>query len=137
MRSPANPAPTPDVTIAGFEATARAALAAIPEPLRMHLDGVVLRVAEFATAEQLELVGLANRWDLTGLYEGRPLSEQSIWDAGEMPPLVTLFRQPLLREWRDTGVGLEALIRHVVIHEVGHHFGFSDDDMHALEDAAD
>jgi predicted Zn-dependent protease with MMP-like domain len=62
------------------------------------------------------------------------LSERSIWDAGEMPAIVTLFRQPLLLEWRTTGVELDALIAHVVIHEVGHHFGFSDETMERLED---
>jgi predicted Zn-dependent protease with MMP-like domain len=71
---------------------------------------------------------------LSGLYEGRPLSERSIWDAGEMPAIVTLFRQPLLHEWRTTDVELDELITHVVVHEIGHHFGFTDETIHRLED---
>lgn len=113
---------------------ASAALRALPPVFRAQVTDVVVRVEEFATREELEAVGLDDRWDLSGLYEGRPLSERSIWDAGEMPAIVTLFRQPLLREWRETGVRLDDLVRHVVIHELGHHFGFSDETMHLLED---
>ena len=117
-----------------LEAIALAALRALPERFRAQLDDVVVRVEEFATSEQLLSVGLDDRWELSGLYEGRPLSERSIWDAGEMPAIVMLFRQPLLHEWRTTGVQLDELIAHVVIHEIGHHFGFSDETMHRLED---
>jgi len=119
---------------AEMQAMAQLALRALPEPFRSQLDDVVVRVEEYATPEQLAAVGLDDPWDLSGLYEGRPLSERSIWDAGEMPAIVTLFRQPLLLEWRTTGVELDALIAHVVIHEVGHHFGFSDETMERLED---
>jgi predicted Zn-dependent protease with MMP-like domain len=119
---------------AEMEAMAAAALQSLPERFRAQCDDVVIKVEEFATREQLDAVGIEDRWDLTGLYEGRPLSERSIWDAGEMPAVVTLFRQPLLDEWRTTGVRLDDLVTHVVIHELGHHFGFSDDTMHRLED---
>lgn len=98
---------------------------------------MVIKIEEFATREQLDSVDIASRWDLTGLYEGRPIDEQSQWDSGDLPPIISLFRQPLIREWRETGVDFGALIHHVTIHEAGHHFGLSDDDMHALEDAAD
>lgn len=120
-----------------MEVMARAALRAIPPRFRAHLDDVVVRIEEFATREQLASVGLDDQWELSGLYEGRPLSERSIWDAGEMPAIVTLFRQPLLHEWRTTGVELDELVAHVVIHEIGHHFGFSDETMHRLEDGED
>lgn len=116
---------------------ARAALNALPEPFRAQCADVVIKVEEFASAEQLDSVGLDDRWDLSGLYEGRPLSERSIWDANEMPAIVTLFRQPLLHEWRTTGVRLDDLVTHVVVHEIGHHFGFSDETMHRLEDGED
>jgi predicted Zn-dependent protease with MMP-like domain len=93
----------------------------------------VLRVAEFASDEQLAGVGMEDRWELTGLYEGIALPEQSQWDHERMPPVISLFRQPLLAEMEETGVGFAELVRHVVIHEAGHHFGLSDEDMDALE----
>ncbi len=74
---------------------------------------------------------------LTGLYKGVALPDQSQFDHAALPPVITLFRQPLLQEMEDTGVSFTALVRHVVIHEVGHHFGLSDDDMHALEDSVE
>ena len=116
-----------------MDALARDVLATMPEPFRQHCADVVLMVEDFATPEQLASVGLFDRWELSGLYEGRPLPEQSIWQSGEMPPRIWLFRMPLAAEMRARRVSLEALIRHVVIHEAGHHFGFSDEDMHALE----
>lgn len=117
-----------------FERLARDALASLPQPFRDHLGDIVIRVEEFADRETLDALGLADAWELTGLYHGRPLSEQSVWATGDMPPVITLYRAPLLREWRATGVGLEDLITHVVVHEVGHHFGLSDADMHRIED---
>jgi predicted Zn-dependent protease with MMP-like domain len=122
---------------ADLEAMAAAALKALPAQFRDRCADVVVKVEEFATREQLASVGLSDRWELSGLYEGRPLSERSVWDAGEMPAIVTLFRQPLLDEWRATGVRLDELVTHVVVHELGHHFGFSDDTMHRLEDGED
>jgi len=121
---------------AAFEALAHAAFARIPEPFARHLDGVRVTVAEFADEETLAAVGLDDAWDLTGLYHGRSLDQESVWVSGEMPPVITLYRQPLLAEWCETGVTLADLVMHVVIHEVGHHFGLSDGDMHALEDSA-
>ena len=121
----------PDAAV--FEALARAAFMRIPEPFAQHLRDVVVRVEEFAGRETLNALGIADEWGLTGLYHGRPIDQQSIWDATDMPPMITLFRQPLLAEWAETGVGLEELVSHVVIHEVGHHFGLSDADMHAIE----
>jgi len=111
-------------------------MAALPAHFRDHLDGVLVRVEEFADPETLDALGLSDAWDLTGLYHGRPLDERSVWDSGELPPVITLFRQPLLRELTDSGVSLEALVTHVVVHEVGHHFGLSDDDMAEIEDSA-
>lgn len=123
-------------TTAEFAAAAEAVLARLPTQFRRELEDVIVRIEEFASAEQLAAVDLADPWDLTGLYEGVALPDRSQWDAEVLPPVITLFRQPLLAEMEETGVGFEALIRHVVIHEAGHHFGLSDDDMHALEDSA-
>jgi predicted Zn-dependent protease with MMP-like domain len=122
---------------ATIERLARDALARIPEPFASHLADVVLIVEDFADAETLDAMGIEDPFDLTGLYHGRPVGEKSAFDSGGMPDRIHLYRRPLLDEWVDTGVSLEALVYHVVIHEVGHHFGLSDDDMHALEDAAE
>lgn len=119
-----------------IEALARAALARIPEPFASHLADVVLIVEEFADEETLDAMGIEDPFELTGLYHGRPVGDKSVWESGGMPDRIHLYRRPLLDEWCDTGVSLDALITHVVVHEVGHHFGLSDDDMHALEDGA-
>ncbi|WP_086619785.1 metallopeptidase family protein [Erythrobacter tepidarius] len=123
----------PSPSAAEFEQQARKVLRGLPQPFRDHLKDVVLQVAEFASAEQLASVGMEDPYELTGLYEGIALPEQSQWDHERMPPIISLFRQPLLAEMAETGVGFAELVRHVVIHEAGHHFGLSDEDMDALE----
>jgi predicted Zn-dependent protease with MMP-like domain len=119
---------------ATLQCVAERVLTTLPERFREHLGSVVLRVEDFATREQLGSVDLDDRWELSGLYEGVPVPDNSIWSSGELPPRIWLFRRPLIAEMEETGVGLEDLVRHVVIHEAGHHFGFSDEDMHWLED---
>lgn len=121
---------------ATIEAMARAVLARLPEAFARHLGDIVLQVADFAEDEVLDELGIPDPFGLTGLYQGRPLAEKSSSDSGALPDMIFLYRRALLDEWADTGVSLEALVAHVVIHEVGHHFGLSDDDMHALEAAA-
>jgi predicted Zn-dependent protease with MMP-like domain len=118
---------------AALEALAHAAFARIPEPFAQHLVGIRVVVEEFADDDTLAAVGLDDAWELTGLYHGRSMDQESVWSSGEMPPVITLFRQPLLAEWCETGVALNDLVTHVVVHEVGHHFGLSDAQMHALE----
>jgi len=129
FRRPACPSETDDI-----ERLARAALARLPEPFREHLAEILVLVEEFADAETLDALGIDDPWDLTGLYHGRPMAERSNWESGDMPPTITLYRAPLLQEWRETGVELADLVNHVVVHEVGHHFGLSDEDMHRIED---
>lgn len=124
-------APTADE----IEALARAAMARIPQAFRDHMGNVALFVEEFADDATLDAMGIDDPFDLTGLYHGTPLGQKSVSDVGAMPDRITLYRRSLLDEWAATGVTLEALVTHVVVHEVGHHFGLSDDDMHALEDA--
>jgi predicted Zn-dependent protease with MMP-like domain len=119
-----------------IETLARAAIARLPEAFRRHLDGVVLRVEEFADDAMLEELGIDNPFELSGLYTGRPIGQKSVSDYGSLPDMIHLFRRAILDEWIETGVSLEALVAHVLIHEVGHHFGLSDEDMHALERAA-
>jgi predicted Zn-dependent protease with MMP-like domain len=122
---------------ATIERLARAALARIPEPFASHLAEVVLIIDEFADDETLDSLAIEDPLDLTGIYAGQPIGEKSSLDSGRLPDRIHLYRMPILYEWASTGVGLQELVSHVVIHEVGHHFGLSDDDMHALEDAAE
>ena len=118
-----------------IEALALGALARLPTQFRAHLGAVVVQVEDFADAETLAALGIADPFDLTGLYEGVPLGEKSISASGALPDRIRLFREPILDEWiARGGETLEHLVAHVLVHEVGHHFGLSDEDMHALED---
>jgi len=121
---------------AAIERLADRAIARLPEAFRAHLKDVVLRIEEFADEDVLKEFGIEDPFELSGLYSGRSMTEQSSMLSGEMPPMIHLYRRPLLDEWAETGVSLEALVSHVIVHEAGHHFGFSDADMHAIEDAA-
>jgi len=121
---------------AAIEALARAAMARLPGAFRRYLDDVVLRVEDFADDETLDALGIEDPFELSGLYRGRPVGEKSVGDSGALPDMIFLYRRALLDEWVESGETLEALVSHVLVHEVGHHFGLSDDDMHALEQAA-
>ena len=117
-----------------IEALALAALARLPAAFRAHLGGVVLLVEDFADEETLADLGIEDPFDLTGLYEGVPVGEKSIGDSGALPDRIRLFRAPILDEWIARGdETLEHLVAHVLVHEVGHHFGLSDEDIEALE----
>ena len=120
-----------------MEAMARAALARLPAQFREHLGDVVLLVEEFADDTLLAEMEIEDPFELTGVYEGVPLHEKSIADSGRLPDRIRLFRQPILDEWiaREDET-LEHLVAHVLVHEVGHHFGLGDEAMHALEEAA-
>jgi predicted Zn-dependent protease with MMP-like domain len=124
----------PDAAV--IERLARAALARIPEPFAGYLADVVLLVEEVADDATLDEMEIEDPLELTGLYRGRSLREKSSMDSGTMPDEIHLYRHAILYEWVATGVALDALVTNVVVHEVGHHFGLSDDDIHALEDAA-
>ncbi|MCK8458083.1 metallopeptidase family protein [Sphingomonas faeni] len=120
-----------------IEAIARATIARLPEQFAVHLGDIVFAVEEYADDETLAALGLEHPLDLSGLYHGRPLGEKSSMDTATMPDRIVLYRRAILEEWIETGVRLDDLVAHVTIHEIGHHFGLSDDDMHALEDAAE
>ena len=121
-----------------IEAMARAALARLPEQFRVHLGDIVLLVENFADEETLAELGIADPFELTGLYQGLPLGDKSIAHSGTLPDRIRLFRSPILDEWIERGdETLEHLVSHVLIHEVGHHFGLSDEAMHALEEEAE
>ena len=118
-----------------IEAIARAALKALPAPFAESLGDVVLLVEEFADEQTLRDMGIDERFELSGIYEGVPLTERSVEQSGTLPDRIRLFRRPILDEWADGEDTLEHLVAHVLIHEAGHHFGLSDEDMHALEDS--
>jgi predicted Zn-dependent protease with MMP-like domain len=118
-----------------FFATAEAVLAELPDIFAPHVAGLLLSIEDIADAETLADMGIDHPYDLTGLYQGRPLTEKSLDAVDNMPDRVTLYRLPILVEWIETGERLDHLIRHVLIHEIGHHFGFSDADMDAIEAA--
>jgi predicted Zn-dependent protease with MMP-like domain len=119
-----------------IEVIARDTIARLPDLFRAHLGDVVLRIEEFADDATLAALGIEHPLDLSGLYSGRPLGTRSIGDTGAMPDMIFLYRRALLDEWVEGDESLEALVAHVMIHEIGHHFGLSDADMHALEEAA-
>jgi len=118
-----------------MEAIARRALLTLPEPFAGHLRDVVLLIEEFADDETLDSMGIEDPFDLTGIYEGIPLTDRSVDQSGTLPDKIRLFRRPILDEWAGGEDTLEHLVAHVLVHEVGHHFGLSDEDMHALEEA--
>jgi predicted Zn-dependent protease with MMP-like domain len=120
--------------IAAIEEIARAAIAGLPEPFASHLEGVLLVVEDFADDEILASMQIEDPFELTGLYTGRPVGEEP--QSGDTPATIHLFRRPILDEWAGGSDNLEHLVTHVVIHEIGHHFGLSDDAMHAIEGQA-
>jgi predicted Zn-dependent protease with MMP-like domain len=114
-------------------ALAEQALATIPEELRAHVGNVVLRVDDFPDEEVERDMELESPFDLLGLYRGVDLLNKSVSDPRPQIDMIFLYRRPLLDYWCETGEDLAAVVRHVLIHEIGHHFGFSDDDMERLE----
>ena len=120
-----------------FAALAEAAFKALPGNFRSLAGDVVLRVDDFAADEVLDDLGIADPFELTGLYQGVDLGRRSVLDTGVQPSMVFLYRRPILDEWTERGdVSLGELIAHVLVHEIGHHFGLSDDDIHRIEDDA-
>lgn len=108
-------------------------LARLPEDFRQHLHAVAIRVEDFPDDETLSDLDLEDPFDLLGLYRGISMTERSVSDIVHAPDMIFLYRRPLLDYWVETGEPLERVIRHVLVHEIGHHFGFSDADMDAIE----
>ena len=117
-----------------IEAIARAALIGLPSPFADHLRDIVLQVDELAEQQLLADLGIDHPLDLTGVYEGVPIGEKSVDAPSQLPDRIRLFRRAILDEWVEEGEDFEHLIRHILIHEAGHHFGLSDEAMHALEE---
>lgn len=116
------------------QALAEAARAALPEALRPAAKAVAIRVEEFARDEVLDELGIEDAFGLTGLYDGIPLTEKSVMDSPLQPDTIWLYRRALLDEWAERGnVGFAELVGHVLVHEFAHHFGWSDDDIAAID----
>ena len=113
---------------------ARHALSALPEKFASQAKLVALQVEETAHADVLETLGIEDELELTGLYEGVPLPEKSVMDQPNLPDIIYLFRRPILHEWRERGnCSLQELVSHVFVHELAHHFGWSDQDIAQID----
>ncbi len=120
--------------LAQIEAYARAQIEALPPAFLAHARAVVLRVVDFAPDEVLDAMQVEDGFELTGLYEGVPLPEKSAFDAPQGPDVIWLFRRPILDEWAARGdVALKDLVAHVYVHELAHHFGWSDADIARID----
>ena len=120
-------------TVADIVALAERALAAIPEKFTRHARRIAVVVEEMADDETLDDLGIESGYDLTGLYRGTPLNLASVSLTPGQPDMILLYREPILLEWIETGEDLYALVNNVLVHELAHHFGFSDADIEALE----
>ena len=121
-----------------FARLARAAFDALPEPFRKAAGEVVFRIDDFADEQTLKDLEIEDPFELTGLYHGVDIGRREGLGPAPEPSRIFLYRRPILDEWCERGdVGIDDLIAHVLIHEIGHHLGLSDDDIHAIEDDAD
>ncbi len=124
-------------TIDDIEAIAVVAFQSIPDALRARVDGVVIQIHEFPDEETISDMELESPFDLLGLYTGVDLTSKSLTDPGDGIDMIFLYRRPLLDYWAENDVELGDLVRHVLIHEIGHHFGYSDQDMEQIEGMPD
>jgi predicted Zn-dependent protease with MMP-like domain len=124
-------------SIEDIERLAEAAYGRLPETFRQLCEGVVIHVVDFPDEETLREMGAESEFDLLGLFRGRGMAQSGARaDTGVLPNMVWLYRRPLLDYWCEGDDPLGAVVTHVLVHEIGHHFGFSDDDMLAIEEAA-
>lgn len=122
-------------SLADIHALAQAALARLPAGVRAACAGLAIRVDDFADEHTLADLGIEDPFELTGLYDGIALTERSVFDQPVQPDAVWLFRRPILEEWIERGdVALGRLVTHVLVHEIAHHLGWSDDDIRAIDD---
>jgi predicted Zn-dependent protease with MMP-like domain len=129
----AGPARAP--SLADIERLAERAFARLPDAVRTACAGLAIRVEDFASDEVLADMGIEDPFELTGLYEGVALTDRSVLDQPTGPDAVWLFRRPILEEWIERGdVDLGRLVAHVLVHEIAHHLGWSDDDIRTIDD---
>lgn len=124
-------------TLADIDAMAKAALALLPEELKPYTTDVVILTQDFPDEDVCREMDLESPFDILGLYQGTSLADKRIDSSGAMPDMVFIYRRPILDYWCETGEDLGHVVRHVLIHEIGHHFGFSDETMEAIEATAD
>jgi predicted Zn-dependent protease with MMP-like domain len=120
-----------------FEAIAAKAFRQLPQQFRALCEELVIRVEDFPTDEVLNRMKAKNKFQILGLFRGVGVPFRFESAPMRMPNMIWLYRRPILAYWRGRQDTLEAIIAHVLVHEIGHHFGFSDDDMHRIEDRAD
>jgi predicted Zn-dependent protease with MMP-like domain len=124
-------------SLAEFERLAEATYAELPAEFRKLCEGLVLRVDEFADEEVLDHLGAESEFDVLGLFQGRGLAQgEAFAVSGQFPNMVWLYRRPILDYWAEHEEALGAIVRHVLVHEIGHHFGLSDEDMSRIERGA-
>jgi predicted Zn-dependent protease with MMP-like domain len=128
------PLKAPDLAV--FESLAVQAWERLPEEFRALCKDVLIRIDEFPSDEVLETMGIESPFDLLGLYHGVSLDKKSVSDILPTPDMVFLYRRPMLDYWAGGEETLDQLVTHVLVHEIGHHFGLSDADMEAIETAA-
>jgi predicted Zn-dependent protease with MMP-like domain len=121
-------------SLGDIEALARRALETIPRKLERHIGELVIRVDEFPDEEVEKTMELESPFDILGLYRGVALPHKSVADPRTHIDMVFLYRRPILDYWCESGEDLGDVVRHVLVHEIGHHFGFSDDDMERIEE---
>lgn len=122
-------------TAGDIEEIAARVFETIPETLRKHATEVRIQVEEFPSAEVMREMEIDSSFDLLGLYQGVPIGDRSVSDVRHDIDMIFLYRRPLLDYWVENNERLEDVVRHVLIHEIGHHFGFSDDDMEDIEES--
>jgi predicted Zn-dependent protease with MMP-like domain len=120
-------------SLAEFEAIADGAYRRLPDHFRALTNELLIRIEDFATDEVLDAMGIESPFDLLGLYSGVDLARKSVMDVAAMPDMVFLYRRPILDYWAEHEETLGAIITHVLVHEIGHHFGLSDADMARIE----
>lgn len=138
MANPSNWSELAALSLDDFEALAKAALESLPQPFRDLVKDVECVVADFPEEEVLDDLGIDSAFDLMGLFTGIGMAHDSdMPSSGQMPNRIYLYRRPILDYWAESDDTLGTVVTHVLVHEMGHHFGYSDEDMEAIEAAAE